>query len=211
MPKSLPLLVGAALVGSLATGVIAASAAADEATDRAAVEAAGALQVEELDLGGTALARAVRLRNLVPIVFPMDPEPGCAILDNFGDSRSGGRRHEGVDIMATFGQDVYAVADGTLTRQVIDGEAGSSLSGNYWTLTAADGTEYVFMHLSAFAAGLAVGDDVVVGQVIGYVGDTGNPGAGNYHLHFEHHPRGGAAVNPMTLLAPLIPPACVVA
>jgi murein DD-endopeptidase MepM/ murein hydrolase activator NlpD len=44
--------------------------------------------------------------------------------------------------------------------------------------------------------------------VIGFVGDTGNPGAGNYHLHFEYHPLGGAALDPLPILE--IPSTCTV-
>ena len=136
----------------------------------------------------------------------MQPTPKCDVLDNFGDPRSGGRLHEGVDIMATNGQPIYAVANGVLTRQSRAGEANASLSGNSWVLAQTDGTYFMYAHLSGFAAGLSVGSRVVVGQVIGYVGDTGNPGAGNYHLHFEFHPNGGAAINSLPLLA--IPPGC---
>ena len=155
-----------------------------------------------------ATAPAQRLRRYGPPNFPMQPTPRCDVLDNFGDPRSGGRTHAGSDMMATLGQEVYAMADGTLTYQakVGDGSAGSSLSGNLWKLTRADGTYYVYAHLSKFATGLAVGSKVYRGQLIGYVGDTGNPGAGNYHLHFEIHPNGGAAVNPLPLLT--IPNGC---
>lgn len=156
----------------------------------------------------TAGAPAQRLGRVPTGFFPMDPSPKCDILTNFGDPRSGGRRHEGVDILATLGQAVYAVVDGTLTFQakVGDGTAGSALSGNLWRLTAADGTYYVYAHLSGFAPGLSRGSVVQRGQVIGYVGDTGNPGPGNYHLHFEVHPGGGVAVDPMPLLE--VPAAC---
>ena len=129
------------------------------------------------------------------------------MLDNFGDPRSGGRTHAGTDILTTRGQEVYAMVDGTLTyRAVAGGSGGATLSGNLWRLTASNGTYYVYAHLDAFAPGLNVGSTVVAGQVLGWTGDTGNPGPGNYHLHFEIHPGGGAAVNPLPLLT--VPPAC---
>ena len=158
--------------------------------------------------GALVAARRVSFDDLA--VFPMQPTPLCNILDNFGDPRSGGRRHEGSDMLATLGQQVYAASDGTLTLQVVAGTSspGANLSGNLWSLTAANGTYYVYAHLSAFAAGLQRGSLVKRGQLIGYVGDTGNPGAGNYHLHFEIHPGGGAAVNPLPLL--VIPRECSV-
>lgn len=138
----------------------------------------------------------------------MSPTPKCTVLDNFGDPRSGGRTHEGTDIMASLGQEVYAMADGVLTYQarVGDGTSGSVLSGNLWKLTAADGTYFVYAHLSGFAPGLERGMAVYRGQLLGWVGDTGNAGPGNYHLHFEWHPGGGAAVNAMSLMT--IPAEC---
>jgi peptidoglycan LD-endopeptidase LytH len=140
--------------------------------------------------------------------FPMSPSPKCDVLDNFGDPRSGGRHHEGVDILATEGQAVYAVAPGTLTSQSVAGTTagGAALAGNGWVLTTSDRTYYFYAHLSRFAAGLGVGSSVASGQLIGYVGDTGNPGIGNFHLHFEMHPQGGAAVNSLPLLN--LPAAC---
>ena len=116
----------------------------------------------------------------------------CWFTDTWGAPRSGGRSHEGVDIIAKSGLYLYAVSDGTLTKQYLD--STSSLSGNGWRLTRADGTYFFYAHLSAFAPGLKVGSTVKAGQIIGYVGMTGN--AGSPHLHFEVHPGGGAAVNP---------------
>jgi murein DD-endopeptidase MepM/ murein hydrolase activator NlpD len=189
-------------VGTAATIVGGVAALGKRRTTRADVEAAVAPLAAPLPIerGATVTAPAKRLRRVGGIMFPMGPEPRCDILDNFGDFRSGGRAHEGIDILATLGQEVYAVADGVLVNQA---DASASLSGNAWGLTAdEDGTYYFFAHLSRFADGLKLGDRVRRGQVIGYVGDTGNPGPGNYHLHFEVHPRGqrAAAVDPLPLL-----------
>ena len=91
---------------------------------------------------------------------------------------------------------MYAVDDGTLTKQYLD--APGSLAGNGWRLTRADGTYFFYAHFSAFATGLKVGSAVKAGQIIGYVGMTGNAGAP--HLHFEVHPGGGAPVNPTSMV-----------
>jgi murein DD-endopeptidase MepM/ murein hydrolase activator NlpD len=141
-------------------------------------------------------------------IFPKQIEPFCLVLHNYGDGRSGGRVHQGVDIMGRLGQEVYAVVDGKLGGQVVDGAENSSLSGNSWRLySSTTKTYYVFMHLSAFAEGLQNGSQVTQGQVIGYVGDTGNPGPGNYHLHYEVHPSGtSATVDPLTIIT--IPKGC---
>jgi peptidoglycan LD-endopeptidase LytH len=158
--------------------------------------------------GAQAAAPAERLGKVGEIMFPMNPVPRCEILDNFGDPRSGGRSHQGTDILATLGQEVYAVADGVLTKQYVAGGPSASLSGNAWQLDLPDGGYFFYGHLSAFASGLSVGSAVTKGQLIGYVGDTGNPGPGNYHLHFEYHPGGGAAINVLSKLT--IPPQCSV-
>jgi peptidoglycan LD-endopeptidase LytH len=187
-----------AAVSSLA-GPAARSAAAPQA---AAVSST-------IGQAATVTAPAKRLRQSGSLLFPMDPEPTCYILNNFGDYRSPTRTHEGVDTMATLGQAVYAVVDGTLTRQAL---VDSPLSGNAWGLTSTlDGTYYFYAHLSAFADALSVGSKVTRGQVIGYVGDTGDAGPGNYHLHFEVHPgsQKNAAVDPVPLLE--IPSACTLA
>ena len=160
------------------------------------------------EVAATALKPAIRLSQSGVIMFPMNPLPKCALSKtSFGQPRSGGRTHEGIDLMASLGQEIYATDNGTLTRQVFDGPT-ALLSGNAWYLTMPDKTYYFYAHLSKFADGLAAGSVVTRGQLIGYVGDTGDPGPGNYHLHFEVHPKGGAAVDPYPLLT--IPKSCTV-
>ena len=191
----------AAAVVSVAIGLLVPASGAGAAS--------GAIVT--VDASADVLQPARRLRPLPPVNFPMQTTPRCAILDNFGDPRSGGRFHEGTDMLATLGQEVYAMDDGTLTYQatVGDGTSGSLLSGNLWKLTASSGgTYYIYAHLSAFEPGLTRGSLVRKGQVLGYVGDTGNPGPGNYHLHFEVHPGGGAAVNPLSVVT--VPAGCSV-
>ncbi|HEY0520532.1 MAG TPA: M23 family metallopeptidase [Ilumatobacteraceae bacterium] len=162
-----------------------------------------------LEVAATALKPAVRLSQSGVLMFPMNPLPKCALSKtSFGQPRPNGRTHEGIDLMASLGQEIYAVDNGTLTRQTFDGAANATLSGNAWYLTMPDKTYYFYAHLSKFADGLSAGSVVTRGQLIGYVGDTGDPGPGNYHLHFEVHPKGGAAVNPYPLLT--IPKTCTV-
>jgi murein DD-endopeptidase MepM/ murein hydrolase activator NlpD len=116
----------------------------------------------------------------------------CRFANSWGAARSGGRRHVGVDLVASSGAPVVAVVAGTLTRQSRD--RPGSLSGNAWWLTTGNGTYYFYAHLAAFAPGLEVGSTVRAGDVIGYVGSTGN--AASPHLHFELHPYGGGPINP---------------
>jgi peptidoglycan hydrolase-like protein with peptidoglycan-binding domain len=131
---------------------------------------------------------------VVPTVFPMLGP--CWFSDTWKAPRSGGRQHEGVDIIAKSGTPIYAVSNGTITRVFID--RPGSLGGNAVRLTAADGTYFHYAHLSAFAEGAGLGATVVAGQVIGYNGSTGS--SSTPHLHFEYHPFGGAAVNPYPLI-----------
>lgn len=119
------------------------------------------------------------------LLFPIDPSPVCEVFNNFGGYSKvfGGSGHQGVDIGASLGQDIYAVENGVLYR-----EFSGSGSGIGWGLWSDTDTKYRYYHLDALAEGLAVGDRVSEGQVIGYVGDTGNASPGGWHLHFEVRP-----------------------
>ncbi len=106
--------------------------------------------------------------------------------DTWGAPRSGGRSHQGVDMIANRGLPVVAVVDGFAQSKV------NTLGGNTVQLAGADGNKYYYAHLDNWAT---LGQ-VTAGTVIGYVGDTGNAKFSTPHLHFEIHPGGGAAVNP---------------
>ncbi len=106
--------------------------------------------------------------------------------DTWGAPRSGGRSHQGVDMIANRGLPVVAVVDGFAQSKV------NTLGGNTVQLAGSDGIKYYYAHLDSWAT---LGS-VTAGTVIGYVGDTGNAKFSTPHLHFEIHPGGGAAVNP---------------
>lgn len=127
-------------------------------------------------------------------VFPVQGR--CGYTDTFGDGRSGGRVHLGTDIIAPAGNLIYAVADGKITK--IYADYPGSLSGNGVQLTTSDGTYYFYAHMTGINTGIAVGVPVKAGHVLGTVGHTGDTTTN--HLHFEVHPKGGAAINSYPLL-----------
>ena len=115
-----------------------------------------------------------------------------SFVDSWGDARSGGRGHQGTDMMADYGTPTVAPVGGTVEHR------GSSLGGLSWYVHGDDGNTYYGTHLSGYeneGAGW-----VAAGTVIGYVGDSGNA-AGTPHLHFEVQPGGGSAVNSYPLVA----------
>jgi murein DD-endopeptidase MepM/ murein hydrolase activator NlpD len=131
-------------------------------------------------------------------VFPVD-EPHT-FGDSFGAPRMTGTEyehaHQGTDIMAPAGTRLLACERGVVTQMGTDVLGGIKL----W-LKGESGTFYYYAHLSAFEPGIVDGTLVEAGQVVGYVGDTGNAKGGAPHLHYEIHPDGGPAVNPYPLLA----------
>jgi murein DD-endopeptidase MepM/ murein hydrolase activator NlpD len=110
-------------------------------------------------------------------------------VDSWGDSRSGGRRHEGVDMAAPRGTAVLAVRSGFAEFKV------SRSGGNAIWLTTPDGDKFYYAHLDAWEGSSR---QVRRGDVIGYVGSTGN--ARGDHLHFETRP-GGTPTSPYPIVA----------
>lgn len=103
-----------------------------------------------------------------------------------------GRGHKGVDIAAPYGTPIYAAASGTITKAVSSGWGGGY--GKHIVISNDDGNSCKYAHMSYLAEGISEGDYVVAGQLIGYVGSTGDS-SGN-HLHFEVIASDGAYVNP---------------
>jgi murein DD-endopeptidase MepM/ murein hydrolase activator NlpD len=110
-----------------------------------------------------------------------------SFVDSFGAPRSGGRRHQGVDMLSPRGTPTVAPVSGTVSHR------GNATGGLSWHLNGDDGNYYYGTHLSAYANEGA--GHVQAGTIIGYVGDTGNA-KGTPHLHFESPPHLGAAVVP---------------
>ena len=115
------------------------------------------------------------------------PLPGSAYGDTWGAPRSGGRRHEGVDMIATRGMPIYAVIGGVVTFK------SNRLGGNAVSLAGDNGNRYYYAHLDSYVGGSR---RVFQGELIGYNGDSGNARFSTPHLHFQVHPGGGRPVNP---------------
>jgi murein DD-endopeptidase MepM/ murein hydrolase activator NlpD len=139
------------------------------------------------------------------IVFPVIGQ--VSYSDDFGEPRAQGG-HPGNDILAARHAPVVAAEAGRIAFWTTSASAGCMLY-----LYGQSGTTYQYIHLNndltrrndnrgscvagvAYAAGLTDGDEVEAGQLIGYVGDSGDADGRHPHLHFELHPGGGAAVSP---------------
>lgn len=122
------------------------------------------------------------------VVLPITQHVGLSAL--FGQAGTHWMSlHTGIDFPVSTGTDVHAVTGGTVSTK------WNSYYGNMLILTAPDGTQTWYCHLSAYKVRSGT---VKAGDVIAYSGDTGN--STGPHLHFEVHPNGGAAIDPLPWL-----------
>jgi murein DD-endopeptidase MepM/ murein hydrolase activator NlpD len=170
-----------------ATGPTATSAPKSEPAhdplEPAGVERPG--DDDELQLVTAAQARqeesAIAILRRRDLEFPVEGIDDDDLRDTFSDTRGQGRPHEALDIMAPRGTLVRAVEDGTITK-LFESRGGGGL-----TIYQFDPSEtfcYYYAHLDGYAPGIREGQSVRRGQVIGYVGSTGNASPNAPHLHF---------------------------
>ncbi|HEV2707491.1 MAG TPA: M23 family metallopeptidase [Pyrinomonadaceae bacterium] len=163
----------AASPGVTASPGASPSAEASPPAARGAPDAAALAQTP-----ATASDAAAQSAKLLVPVAGVRPEQ---LQDTFTQSRSEGRVHNAIDIPAPRGTPVLAVADGRIIKLFNSKPGGITI----YQLADDNRTVYYYAHLERYADGLAEGGYARRGETIAYVGDTGNAGAGNYHLHFS--------------------------
>lgn len=142
----------------------------------------GATAVREADEARVEPAAPPALPTVgAPLAVPVAGVNVAALTDTWGQSRAGGlRSHQAIDIPAPGGTPVLAAAPGTVEKLFGSGAGGTTLyvrsSDRAWS--------YYYAHLAGYAPGVREGLRVKRGTLLGFVGDTGNAGPGNTHLHF---------------------------
>lgn len=141
---------------------------------------------------------------LTGLSIPVQGTTAAQLADTFTDARDQGRSHDAIDIMAPAGTPVLAVADGHIEK-LFDSERGGL---TIYQFEPSEKYAYYYAHLQRYADGLAEKRSIRRGQIIGYVGSTGNASPAAPHLHFAIFLLGpkrrwweGTAINPYPVLA----------
>jgi len=119
--------------------------------------------------------------GIVHLIIPVAGIKPNQLIDTFSDARSEGRVHDAIDIPAPGGTPVLAAADGKIIKLFQSERGGTTI----YQVSSDQKLIFYYAHLQSYAEGLQEGQYKHQGEVIAYVGDTGNAGAGNYHLHFS--------------------------
>lgn len=122
-----------------------------------------------------------QITRIQPLIIPVAGVRPDQLTDTFSDSRSEGRTHDAIDIMAPAETPVLAAADGQIQKLFQSERGGTTI----YQLSADQKLIFYYAHLARYADGLTEGKHVHQGETIAYIGDTGNAGTGNYHLHFS--------------------------
>jgi murein DD-endopeptidase MepM/ murein hydrolase activator NlpD len=122
-----------------------------------------------------------QIAQIKPLIIPVAGVRPDQLVDTFTQSRSEGRTHDAIDIIAPADTPVLAAADGQIQKLFQSERGGTTI----YQLSADQKLIFYYAHLARYADGLTEGKQVRQGEVIAYVGDTGNAGPGNYHLHFS--------------------------
>jgi murein DD-endopeptidase MepM/ murein hydrolase activator NlpD len=136
------------------------------------------IEPEAADVAGN--AQTQNPESKPPLIIPVAGIRREQLVDTFTAARSEGRVHDAIDIMAPGGTPVVAAADGQIVK-FFDSKAGGI---TIYEMSTDKRIVYYYAHLQRRAENLSEADPVSQGTTIGYVGDTGNAGAGNTHLHF---------------------------
>ena len=136
------------------------------------------------------------------LALPLPAVRAAQLTDTFTQARAGGAAHEALDIMAPRGTPVLAVDDGRVVKLFLSKPGGITL----YQFDPHDEYVYYYAHLDRYADGVTEGDNVRKGQIIGYVGSTGNALPDAPHLHFailrlgpERQWWRGTAINPFLI------------
>jgi murein DD-endopeptidase MepM/ murein hydrolase activator NlpD len=134
-----------------------------------------------VDSAAVARPDSVEALQLAPsgLAIPVAGVRPESLVNTFDEARGQGR-HDALDILAPRGTPVLAATDGVVLRLFTSERGGLTI----YQLGPDERTVYYYAHLDGYAEGLANGQPLARGEVIGYVGDTGNAAPGNTHLHF---------------------------
>jgi murein DD-endopeptidase MepM/ murein hydrolase activator NlpD len=181
----------------LLLGVLAA------APPSAPIPSAATVAADAHAVPAIAAAPAAPMAGLSNLLLPVQGVLPVQLVDTYTQSRGAGRSHDAIDIMAARGTPVFAVADGRVVKLFLSKPGGMTI----YEFDPEEKIAYYYAHLDGYAPGLVAGKSIKRGEVIGYVGSTGNASPDAPHLHFAIFLLGpekrwwqGTAINPFALL-----------